>query len=240
MRSGNPALKESTFDIHSPTQTDVMTVAGAVNKTLMLLCLTGGGASYTWFNPMAAFRWFWPLILGTLVLSLVIIFKKTTAPVLAPVYAVAEGLLLGAISVMFDRQYPGIAAQAVFLTVGVLFALLMAYKSKLIQATENFKLGLTAATGGIILYYLVSLGFSFFAGRPLPLIHDATPLGIAFSLFVVVIAALNLVMDFDFIEQGAAQGAPKFMEWYAAFGLLVTLIWLYLEILRLLAKTKKR
>jgi uncharacterized YccA/Bax inhibitor family protein len=241
MRSGNPALKADTFRVSVPgTSAEAMTVAGTVNKTLVLLGLTGAGAYYSWFNPQVAFQWFWLFLIGAFVIGLVVIFKKTTAPVLAPVYAGLEGLLLGAISVMFERTYPGIVTQAVFLTFGVLFALLMAYKSGLIRATENFKLGVAAPTGGIALYYLISLVVRLASGKSLPLIHDATPMGILFSLFVVVIASLNLVMDFDFIEQGAERGAPKFMEWYGAFGLLVTLIWLYLEILRLLAKTRRR
>jgi uncharacterized YccA/Bax inhibitor family protein len=159
--------------------------------------------------------------------------------VTAPVYAVLEGLFLGGISAFYEAQFQGIVIQAVGLTFGTLAALLLAYKSGMIRATENFKLGVAAATGGIMLVYLVSLGMSFF-GMRMPYLHESGPLGIGISVFIVVIAALNLVLDFDFIEQGAAQGAPKYMEWYAAFGLLVTLIWLYLEILRLLSKLRSR
>jgi len=159
--------------------------------------------------------------------------------VTAPVYALLEGLCLGALSGFFETQFPGIVLQAVGLTFGTLLALLVAYKSGVIKATENFKLGVVAATGGIALVYIATLVLGFF-GVAIPFIHGSGPLGILFSLFVVVIAALNLVLDFDFIESGAAQGAPRFMEWYAAFGLMVTLIWLYLEILRLLAKLRSR
>jgi uncharacterized YccA/Bax inhibitor family protein len=157
----------------------------------------------------------------------------------APLYAVLEGLFLGGISALYELKFQGIVIQAVALTFGTLAALLLAYKSRLIKVTENFKLGVVAATGGIALVYLISIGLGFFGIR-MPYLHDSGPIGIGISVFIVIVAALNLVLDFDFIEQGAAQGAPKYMEWYAAFGLLVTLIWLYLEILRLLAKVRRR
>jgi uncharacterized YccA/Bax inhibitor family protein len=165
--------------------------------------------------------------------------KKTWAPVTTPLYAAFEGVALGGISVIFESQYPGIVSQAVFLTFGTLAALLFAYRSGLVKATENFKLGIVAATGGIALVYLLSFILGFF-GMSVPLIHSSGTWGILFSMFVVVIAALNLVLDFDFIETGVERGSPKYMEWYAAFGLLVTLVWLYLEILRLLAKLNSR
>ena len=163
------------------------------------------------------------------------VFKKEWAPVTTPLYAALEGMLLGVVSLFFERTYPGIVFNAVGLTFGVLAALLAAYSSGLIRPSENVKLGIAAATGGIALVYLVSMGLGFF-GKSVPFIHDSGPIGIGFSLLVVGIAALNLVLDFDFIETGAQRGAPKYMEWYGAFGLLVTLVWLYLEILRLLAK----
>jgi uncharacterized YccA/Bax inhibitor family protein len=157
----------------------------------------------------------------------------------APIYALLEGLFLGGISAIFEAQYPGIVIQAVSLTFGTLFCLLLAYRSGIIKVTENFKLGVAAATGGIALIYLATLVLGLFGVR-MPFIHESGLIGIGFSLFVVVIAALNLVLDFDFIESGAKSGAPKYMEWYAAFGLMVTLIWLYIEILRLLAKLRSR
>jgi uncharacterized YccA/Bax inhibitor family protein len=159
--------------------------------------------------------------------------------VTAPIYAVLEGLFLGGISAIFEMSYPGIVIQAVALTFGTLFCLLAAYKSRLIKVTENFKLGIVAATGAICLIYLVSIIMGFF-GASIPMIHSSGPLGIGFSLFVVTIAALNLVLDFDFIERGSEMGAPKYMEWYGAFGLVVTLVWLYIEILRLLSKLRRR
>ena len=161
------------------------------------------------------------------------------AGITAPIYAVIEGMILGSISAIFEKNYPGIVIQAVGLTFGVLFCLLMVYKSRLIKVTDNFRLGVVAATGGIALFYFISLALGFF-GMRIPFIHESGPLGIGFSLFVVVIASLNLVLDFDFIEKGAEAGAPKFMEWYGAFGLLVTLVWLYIEILRLLSKLRNR
>jgi uncharacterized YccA/Bax inhibitor family protein len=178
-------------------------------------------------------------LLGGFILALITIFAKKAAPVTAPIYAVLEGLFLGGLSAIFEARFPGIAAQAVFATFGTLLGLLLAYRSGLIKATENFKLGVFAATAGIALLYLVSFVMGFF-GKSIPMIHEATPIGIAFSVFVVIIAALNLVLDFDFIENGVRFGAPKYMEWYAAFGLLITLVWLYLEILRLLSKVRSR
>jgi len=167
------------------------------------------------------------------------VFRKPWAGITTPLYAALQGLALGGISVVFEARYPGIVSQAIFLTFGTLAALLMAYRSGLIKATENFKLGIVAATGGIFFIYLIGFVLSFF-GVSIPLIHGSGPVGILFSLVVVTIAALNLVLDFDFIEMGAERGAPKYMEWYGAFGLLVTLVWLYLELLRLLAKLQGR
>ena len=177
--------------------------------------------------------------IGGFAVALVTVFKKTWSAITAPVYALLEGLFLGGISAVFEARFPGIVIQAVGLTFGTLLCLLFAYKSGLIKATENFKLGIVAATGGIGMIYLVSIFFGFF-GIQIPFIHESGIIGIGFSLFVVVIAALNLVLDFDFIESGSEMGAPRYMEWYAAFGLMVTLIWLYIEILRLLSKLRSR
>ena len=172
-------------------------------------------------------------------LAIVTAFKKEWSPVTAPLYALVEGFFLGAISALYNHLYEGIVMQAVMLTFGTLFALLLAYRSGLVKATENFKLGVVAATGGIALVYLATIALSFF-NIQIPLIHESGLIGIGFSLFVIVIAALNLVLDFDFIETGVEQGAPKYMEWYGAFGLMVTLVWLYIEFLRLLAKLQSR
>ncbi|WP_411850063.1 Bax inhibitor-1/YccA family protein [Stenotrophomonas sp. LGBM10] len=252
MRSGNPALSESTFldlasgsVVSSPDQ--AMTINGTVNKTGILLLLTVLTAAFAWSQTVGADGQIAPGAMiyavggaiGGLVLALVTVFKKAWSPVTAPLYALVEGFFLGAISAVFEMKFPGIVFQAVLLTFGTLFALLVAYRSGLIKVTENFKLGVVAATGGIALLYLASFVLSFF-NINVPVIHEASGWGIAFSLFVVVVAALNLVLDFDFIETGAAARAPKYMEWYGAFGLMVTLVWLYVEFLRLLSKLQSR
>lgn len=251
MRSGNPALNQNTFldvgsgEVVSRDPGQVMTLNGTVNKTGLLLLIAVATAAYTWslydpMNPGVVMPWAIGGAIGGFILALVTVFKKTWSPVTAPLYAAVEGLFLGAISSIFEAQFPGIVMQAVMLTLGVLAALLMAYKSGLVRATENFKLGVVAATGGIALLYLVNMGLRLFGFEGFGFIHESSAMGIAFSAFVVVIAALNLVLDFDFIESGAEAGAPKYMEWYGAFGLVVTLVWLYLEILRLLAKLQSR
>jgi uncharacterized YccA/Bax inhibitor family protein len=247
MRTANPALNAKTFSgLQYPTDSaNAMTIQGTVNKAAILLFLVLLSAAWVWNlfyssgNPAAAMPWIGVGAIGGLIAALVTVFKKQWAGITAPIYALLEGLVLGGVSAMFEAKYPGIVIQAVSLTFGTLFCLLMAYSSGMIRATENFKLGVAAATGGIFVIYLVSWILGFF-GAGIPFIHESGLIGIGFSLFVVVIAALNLVLDFDFIEQGAAHGAPKFMEWYAAFGLMVTLIWLYFEILRLLAKMRNR
>ena len=243
MRSGNPALGADTF-LRAPSVSgaEPMTLGGTVNKTALSLFILLITAGYVWnrgANDPALPMWILGSVIAGFILALVTVFKKTWAPMTTPAYAAVEGVALGGISVVFESQYPGIVSQAVFLTFGTLGALLLAYRSGVIKATENFKLGIFAATGGIALLYLVSFVLSFF-GASVPLIHSSGTWGILFSVFVVVIAALNLVLDFDFIETGVQRGAPKYMEWYGAFGLLVTLVWLYLEILRLLAKLQSR
>jgi len=239
MRSGNPALSAKTFKNAVSTSDEKMTIEGTVNKTAMSLLLLMAAASYTWSNPSPGLMIFG--MIGGFILAIVTIFKKTWAPYTVSGYALLKGLALGGISRFFEMQYPGIVSQAVFLTFGILAALLLAYKSGLIKPTENFKLGVVAATGGIAFMYLISFIMSIF-GSGLSIMNTANTslFSIGFSVFVVIIASLNLVLDFDFIEEGAERGAPKYMEWYGAFGLLVTLIWLYLEILRLLAKLQSR
>ena len=219
-----------------------MTLGGTVNKTALSLFILMIAASYIWNRGAADPAlpvWILGSVIGGFIVAIATSFKQTWAPITTPVYAALEGVALGGISVIFESQYPGIVSQAVFLTFGTLAALLLAYRSGLVRATENFKLGIFAATGGIALLYLASFVLGFF-GMRVPLIHSSGTWGILFSMFVVVIAALNLVLDFDFIETGVERGAPKYMEWYGAFGLLVTLVWLYLEILRLLAKLQSR
>ena len=239
LRSGNPALQSSTFKDHlSGASEGRMTLSGTVNKTGISLLLVILSAGYAWGNPTLHGLALPAAIVG-FILAMVTIFKPTVGHITVPAYAVVEGAFLGVISMIFNAMYPGIVVQAVFLAFGTLGALLLAYKSGLIQATENFKLGVVAATGGIAILYLINFVMGFF-GSGMGIISSNGTMGILFSGFVVVIAALNLVLDFDFIEEGVEMGAPKYMEWYGAFGLLVTLIWLYLEILRLLAKLQSR
>ncbi|MEE2930937.1 MAG: Bax inhibitor-1/YccA family protein [Bacteroidota bacterium] len=239
LRSGNPALSSKTFSELSNTSSSVMTIEGTVNKTavsLLILMLCG---YYTFTNGIVEFMFIG--FIGGFILALVTIFKKQWAPITVPIYAALEGLALGGISYFYNQLYDGIVSQAILLTLGILFTLLFAYKSRIIKPTENFKLGVFAATGGIFLLYLVSIIMSFFGNEiSLLSINNGSWMSIGLSAFIVVIASLNLVLDFDFIEEGAENGAPKYMEWYGAFGLLVTLIWLYLEILRLLAKLNSR
>jgi uncharacterized YccA/Bax inhibitor family protein len=250
MRSGNPALGQNTFlDIGSGRvvggSDQAMSINGTVNKTGLLLALIMISSMYTWslYTGPESMSSITPLLLaggiGGFIVALVTIFKKQWAPITAPIYALLQGLLLGGLSAMMEARFPGIVIQAVGLTFGTLGALLMAYRSGLIRATENFKLGVVAATGGIFLLYMVNIVMGFF-GHSIGFIHESGWMGIGFSAFVVVVAAMNLVLDFDFIESGVEAGAPKYMEWYGAFGLIVTLVWLYLEILRLLSKLQSR
>jgi len=249
MRSGNPALTVDTFQKVRPyDDTDhVMTLQGTVNKSAILLFLVLITSGWTWHlyyqapdpDPAVVTPWMIVGLVGGLIFALITIFKMEWAPITAPIYALLEGFVIGGLSAIAEAQFPGIVLQAVGLTFGTLLALLIAYTSRLVKATENFKLGIVAATGGIFLVYMATIVLGFF-GVSVPYIHGNGLIGIGFSVFVVIIAALNLVLDFDFIESGADQGAPKYMEWYGAFGLMVTLIWLYIEILRLLMKIRGR
>jgi uncharacterized YccA/Bax inhibitor family protein len=249
MRSGNPALNDKAFQNLVFDPSSRMTLQGTVVKSGVLLVIVVASASYVWglassgsASPGAVFATFGlPGMLGGFIVAIITVFKKPWAPFTAPLYAVLEGLFLGAFSVYVQSMFPDvpIVLQAVALTFGTFFALLLAYTSGLIKATENFKLGVVAATGGIAMAYMLSFVLSFF-GVHVPVIHSSGLMGIGFSVFVIIIAALNLVLDFDFIENGAERGAPKYMEWYGAFGLLVTLVWLYIEFLRLLMKLNSR
>ena len=246
MRTANPALNDRTFGTYAVDVVDTrMTLNGTVNKTGLLLIIALVPAIWIWRQvyegggAVNVQAWMIGGAIGGLVAAMATIFKPTWAPISGPIYAALEGLFLGAISAFLEMRFPGIVIQAIALTFGTLAVLLMAYRSGLIQATENFELGLVAATGAVFLIYLATMILGFF-GVSIPYIHGSGMIGIVFSLVVVVIAALNLVLDFDFIENGVERGAPKYMEWYAAFGLMVTLVWLYLEILRLLTKLQSR
>lgn len=241
-RSGNPTLNAKTFASYAGQGGQTMTIMGTVNKTALSLLLLMTTALYTWNLPVGDPKAGGLMTLGFIggfILGLITAFKHTLAKYTVPLYALLQGLALGGLSRIFETMYPGIVNQAVMLTFGTLGSLLLAYKSGLIKATENFKLGVFAATGGIAFVYLISWILGIF-NITVPLINSNSNMGILFSVGVVIIAALNLVLDFDFIEEAAENGAPSYMEWYGAFGLLVTLIWLYLEILRLLAKLSSR
>lgn len=245
MRTANPALNARLFQGVGATTGEAMTLQGTVNKTGLLLICVVATAAWTWHQfmhartPEAVLPAIMIGAIGGLVFALVTAFKKEWSPVTAPVYALLEGLVLGGLSAILELRFPGIAIQAVSLTFGTLVVLLLAYRSGLIRVTEKFRLGVVAATGGIALFYFVQIVLGFF-GVHFTAVNGSGAIGIGFSVFVVIIAALNLVLDFDFIESGVSAGAPKYMEWYAAFGLMVTLIWLYIEILRLLAKLRSR
>ena len=237
-RSGNPAFTKnfggSAYDLPLSQR---MTLDGAVNKTGILLSLCFAGAFIGWNIPALLMpAWIIGMILG----FVSIFISPAKARSTAPLYALSQGIFLGGITLLFEAQFPGIGIQAIGLTFGILASLLFCYKSGLIKPTENFKLMIFSATMGIALLYFISIIMSLFGGGGIPLIHSNGLFGIGFSLFVVSIAALNLVLDFDYIEEGAEKGMPKYMEWYGAFSLMVTLVWLYLEILRLLAKLRSR
>ena len=242
MRTSNPALNQSTFDnfgAYAVERSDVMTLQGTATKTAMLVVLLSASAGFVWHELRHAggIAGVMPYVVGGLVVSLIVgiamCFRPQWSALLAPVYAVGEGAVMGAISAAYEAQFDGIVIQAICLTLGTLFSLLTAYRTGIIKATENFKLGVFAATGGIALMYLAMMVLSLFR-VDLPFLRSGW-MGIAISAFVVIVAALNLVLDFDFIEEAAKNGAPKYCEWYGAYGLMVTLVWLYVEILRLIA-----
>lgn len=241
-KGGNPVLSEKTFEKVYRYEGDTMTVQGTVQKFGLLMIMVLGAASFTWslyYKGANVMPWMWGSMIGGFVLALVITFKKEWAPYLALGYALLEGLFLGAISAFFDAALPGIIMQAVMLTFGTAGAMYVLYNLGIIRATNTFKKVVITATAGIAFFYLISMVLRLF-GIQMPFLHDNGMIGIGISLFIVIIAALNLILDFDMMEQGAAHGAPKYFEWYSAFGLLVTIVWLYLEILRLLAKLSSR
>lgn len=224
------------------SETEAMTVQGTVNKTALMLIILLLPAIYTWnlyFSGDNVITFIWGGAIAGLVLAVITVFKKEWSPITAPAYAACEGLFLGALSAMFEAQYTGIAIQAMALTFGTLGSLLLAYRTGLIVVTENFRKGVVAATGAIALVYFLNFIMSMFDIN-MPYLHSNGVIGIGISLVIVVVAALNLVLDFDFIERAAEQNMPKYMEWFGAFGLIVTLVWLYIEFLRLLSKIRSR
>jgi uncharacterized YccA/Bax inhibitor family protein len=243
MRSHNPALRDDVFTATRLDGGGTMTVQGTVNKTALLLVLAVATATASWVlgtsGGSGVAGWVLVASLAGLGVAIATIVRPRWSPVTAPIYALVEGVVLGVVSMWFEAEFPGIAIQAVALTFGVMGAMLVLYTTRVIKVTQRFRAGVLAATLAIAVVYLVSLVLGLFGVR-VPFLNDASPLGILISLAIVTVAALNLVLDFDLIERGARSGAPAYMEWYAAFGLLVTLVWLYLELLRLLAKLRER
>jgi uncharacterized YccA/Bax inhibitor family protein len=253
VNTSNPAFSQDIFagfeQVYGRPRSTTMTVQGTVGKTCILLAILSATALWSW-NAVADGRLAFGAVvlsgLGGLVFAMITIFKPTISPWTASIYAACEGVFLGAVSQIVERQvqarhlnYQGVAFQAVCLTCGVLFVMLFLYGSRLVRVTDKLRAGIIMATGALCFFYLITFVLSFF-GVVMPLVFSSTPLGIGFSLFVVGLAAFNLLLDFDFIERSAHAEAPKYMEWYGAFGLILTLVWLYLEILRLLTKLADR
>ena len=246
-KSGNPTLREGKFrdtviQIGSSDQT--MSVRGTLNKFGFMLLMLMGTAFYSWKEAANGGQNTMGLIIGGaiggFVIAIVMMFKQEWAKYLAPLYALLEGLFIGAISAMYEASFPGLVANAVGLTFGVGVSMYFLYSFRIIKATERFKSVIITATMGIAIFYFLVWILSMFGINNMSFLHEGSTFGIIFSLAVVVIAALNLILDFDMIEQGSLMGAPKYMEWYGAFGLMVTFVWLYLEILRLLSKISSR
>jgi uncharacterized YccA/Bax inhibitor family protein len=246
LKTSNPAFAGNTYTVNGVAAGygPSMTIAGTVNKAGILMLCVLATAAWTWNQfftngPAAVAGYTMIGAFGGFILAMATIFKKEWSPVTAPLYALLEGLFLGSLSAMLEARFPGIAIESVGLTFGTCFCLLLAYRSGLIRPTEKLTIGIISATGGIALVYVASMILGLFHVQ-VPGIFGSGPVGILFSLAVVIVASLNLILDFGAIEEGARRGAPKYMEWYSAFGLMVTLVWLYLEIIRLLSKLRDR
>ena len=237
----NPVLNKKTFENVVYGNYETMSISGVVNKSFILWLILAAGAYLGWQNPLLILQQglFWLIFAITVALCLIIAFNPKMSAYFSPLYAFGEGLFLGAITLFFEKDYPGIAINAVFLTIAVLFLMLTAFKSGKIKATKKFRLVVITSTLAICGVYVVDILLSLFNVPGITFIHSSGFIGILFSVFVVIIASLNLILDFDLIQRGVALGAPKYMEWYCSFALMVTIIWLYLEILRLLAKTRR-
>ncbi len=260
MISSNPTLRDDTFrrspvDTYDTEKSELMTVQGAVNKTMILLAICVGVSVFSWSAASSGASYTTPMMLGGaiggLIVALITTFKQTWAPITAPIYALLQGLFLGAISYMYETSFGaqqtssglplnGIVVQAIGCTLGVAATMLILYSFRIIKVTEKLKAGIMMAVGGVFLFYLAAFVMSFFTSAGQSLLYSSSPLSIGISFVIVAIAAFSLLLDFDLIERGAKQGAPDYMEWYAGFALLVTLIWLYLELLRLLSKLRNR
>jgi len=242
-KTSNPALNANTFENRIAVEGETMTLHGTVTKTAFLLFCAAGSVAWTCAlartRPGVVALCLWGGLIGGLAFAVLTIFKKEWAPITGPIYALCEGFALGGISVVLNETYPGIALQALGLTGAVTVAMLLLYASGMVRATPKFALGVVAATGGIFLFYMIDLVMGFF-GHHIPLLYSNGPWGIAISVFIVIVAALNLVLDFDFVETGVEEGAAKYMEWYGAFGIMVTLVWMYVEILHLLGEIRSQ
>ena len=242
MKSSNPVMTGKIYEKAGGVSAgaSVMTINGTINKIGLMLLLVIGAAAYTWKivmgeNPGSAGTLAIAGAIGGFIMAMITVFRPQSSAITAPIYAILEGLFLGAISAVINARYPGVAFQAVLLTIGTLFTMLFLYRSGYIRATPKFRRGVMMATGAVFFAYLISWIMGMF-GMSVGFMHSNGPLGILINLVIIVVAALNLIMDFDFIEKGSQMGAPKYMEWYGAFGLMVTLIWLYIEFLRLLSR----
>ncbi|MBO7610915.1 MAG: Bax inhibitor-1/YccA family protein [Elusimicrobia bacterium] len=234
----NPVLNEKSF-INAGYNEDTMTVSGVINKSFLLWLILTVGAYLGWTNPQITLKLWIPMLIGIVVLCFIIVSNLKTTPWISPIYAFLEGLFLGTVTLLFEKDYPGIAVNAVFLTICVLFCMLAAFKSGKIRATKKFYRVIGISTLAICLFYLADILLSAFGGAGLSIIHSSSPLGIAINIVIVLVAAFNLIIDFDIIQRGVAMKAPKYMEWYGAFALMVTIVWLYMEILRLLSKIRR-
>jgi len=244
MPSSNPVLNRPAFEeSRSLAGAQPMTLGGTINKTIFLLAVTAGVAALAWnyvlHAPSAAQLLLYGGIFGGLITAMVAIFAPRTVPFTAPLYAVFEGSVIGVLSLIFEAKFPGIALQAVLLTFGIAFAMLAGFQTRLIRVSDTMRSVIVAATGGVALLYFVSFIASWLFHWQMPLIYSSGPIGIVFSIVVIGLAAFNLVIDFQSIEEGVQRGAPKFMEWYGGFAILVTLVWLYIEVLRLLSKLSR-
>lgn len=245
-RSSNPTLQEKTYQgtiLEGISTGEEMTVNGTMNKFGVLMALMVASTLFAWTqfdkgsDPM-------PFMLtgvfGGLGLALVMMFKKQWSQYLAPGYAILEGLFVGSVSAMYNYAYPGLPTQAVALTLLVTLIMFLIYRFRIIKVTAKLRMVIVVATAAVAIFYMVQWISYLMMGSPVgSFTNAATPLGIGFSILVVGLAAFNLLLNFDMIEKGTEMRAPKYMEWYSAFGLLVTIVWLYLEILRLLSKFQR-
>ncbi|MHB8635146.1 MAG: Bax inhibitor-1/YccA family protein [Fimbriimonadaceae bacterium] len=247
METSNPVLGKNTFSqfgyLGRADLADRMTIQGTINKSLGLVVLATVAGVVSWVfiasNPAVGMGLITVSAIAAFVLALVAAFRPQNAPIVAPIYALAEGIVLGGVSLLYASASSGIVPLAIGLTISVLLVMLGLYRAGILRATPAFTRMIIVATGAVAVVYMVALGLTMF-GLSMPGLWTPTPLGIGIQLVIVGIAALNFVIDFDFIERGSQQGAPKFMEWYGAFSLCVTLFWLYLEILRLLMLLNSR